>query len=37
MVAYLWKLIREIWTAEKMIEEWKEAVICPIPIHKKRK
>jgi len=33
MVLWLWKVILEVWTTEKMPKEWKTAVICPI--HKK--
>jgi len=33
MVLWLWKVIHEVWTTEKMPKEWKTAMICPI--HKK--
>jgi len=34
MVFWIWKVNHEGWTIEKIPEEWKTAVICPI--HKKR-
>lgn len=33
MVLWLWKIIHEVWTTEKMPKNWKTEVICPI--HKK--